>query len=65
MAPHGLMVQAPLWYLLAFDDLRKAARLFRLDRIESATVDPVLKLEPQDPRALFKVIEQFGIEIKG
>lgn len=64
VAPHGLMVQSPLWYLLAFDDLRKAARLFRLDRIASASVDPVLKFEPHDPRALFEEIERYGIEVK-
>lgn len=65
VAPHGLMVQQPLWYLLAFDDLRKAARLFRLDRIKAASVDPVLKFEPRDPRELFTEIEQYGIELKG
>ena len=65
VAPHGLMVQSPLWYLLAFDDLRKAARLFRLDRIRAASVDPVLKFEPHDPRTLFAEIEQYGLEVKG
>lgn len=31
--PHGLLVQAPLWYLLAFDLDRRAARMFRVDRL--------------------------------
>ncbi len=63
VAPHGLMVQSPLWYLLTFDDLRKASRLFRLDRIKAASLDPVLQFEPRDPRALFEEIEQLGIEV--
>jgi predicted DNA-binding transcriptional regulator YafY len=62
VAPHGLLVQAPLWYLLTFDQKRKAARMFRLDRIKSATVDPVMRFEPHDPRELFAEIVQFGIE---
>lgn len=64
VAPHGLLVQAPLWYLLTFDDLRKAARVFRLDRIRKASVDPVLRFEPRDPRAMFTEFEKFGIELK-
>lgn len=64
VAPHGLLVQAPLWYLLTFDDLRKAGRVFRLDRIQRASVDPILKFEPRDPRALFKEIEEYGLEVK-
>ncbi len=64
VAPHGLLVQAPLWYLLTFDDLRKAARVFRLDRIMRASVDPILKFEPRDPRDLFEEIEKYNIEIK-
>ena len=31
--PHGLLVRAPLWYLIAWDVRREAARLFRADRI--------------------------------
>ncbi len=64
VAPHGLLVQSPLWYLLTFDDLRKAGRMFRLDRIKRADIDPVLKFEPRDPRALFEEIEYYGIELK-
>lgn len=64
VAPHGLLVQAPLWYLLAFDDLRKAGRVFRLDRIMRASVDPILKFDPRDPRELFEEIEKYGIELK-
>lgn len=39
--------------------------MFRLDRIRRASVDPVMRFEPQDPRQLFAEIEQYGIELKG
>lgn len=31
--PHGLLLQAPAWYLLAYDLERDAPRMFRLDRM--------------------------------
>lgn len=64
VAPHGLLVQSPLWYLMTFDELRRAARMFRLDRIKGASVDPVLKFEPRDPRALWDEFEKYAIEVK-
>ena len=36
--PHGLLVHAPVWYLLALDVHREAARSFRLDRMRRARV---------------------------
>ncbi len=36
--PHGLLVRAPLWYVIAWDTRRKAARLFRADRIRRPRV---------------------------
>jgi predicted DNA-binding transcriptional regulator YafY len=33
--PHGLMVEAPAWYLLARDLASSEARIFRMDRIRS------------------------------
>lgn len=35
---HGLLVQAPLWYLLGFDLDRQAARMFRIDRLRQPTL---------------------------
>jgi predicted DNA-binding transcriptional regulator YafY len=64
VAPHGLLVQPPLWYLLTFDEKQKAGRTFRLDRIRLASVDPVMRFEPHGPRELFSEIEQYGIEAK-
>ncbi len=36
--PHGLLVRAPLWYVIAWDRRRDAPRLFRADRIRRPTV---------------------------
>lgn len=36
--PHGLLVQPPVWYLLAFDLERQATRTFRLDRMSRPRV---------------------------
>jgi predicted DNA-binding transcriptional regulator YafY len=38
--PHALLVRAPLWYVIAWDRDKDAARLFRMDRIrEVRTVE--------------------------
>ncbi|MCP3064866.1 WYL domain-containing protein [Myxococcus sp. K38C18041901] len=34
MEPHGLLVEAPVWYVLARDVEKSAARMFRMDRIQ-------------------------------
>ncbi|MBM4364342.1 MAG: WYL domain-containing protein, partial [Deltaproteobacteria bacterium] len=31
--PHGLLVEPPVWYVLAWDLERRAPRMFRMDRI--------------------------------
>jgi predicted DNA-binding transcriptional regulator YafY len=31
--PHGLLVQSPVWYILARDVEKQAPRMFRMDRI--------------------------------
>jgi predicted DNA-binding transcriptional regulator YafY len=36
--PHGLLVRQPLWYVIAWDTDRNAARLFRADRIGNPTL---------------------------
>lgn len=36
--PQGLLVRAPLWYIVAWDTLKDAVRLFRMDRIRSPRV---------------------------
>ena len=36
--PHGLLVRAPLWYVIAWDLQRQAPRLFRADRMRRPSV---------------------------
>jgi predicted DNA-binding transcriptional regulator YafY len=36
--PHGLLVRAPLWYVIAWDTGKDAPRLFRADRITAPVV---------------------------
>ena len=60
--PHGLLVQAPVWYLLAVDQLRGAPRSFRLDRIRAADDRGTSRFRPVDPRALFPAIAALGLE---
>jgi predicted DNA-binding transcriptional regulator YafY len=36
--PHGLLVRAPLWYVISWDVDKDAARLFRMDRIARPVV---------------------------
>jgi predicted DNA-binding transcriptional regulator YafY len=38
--PHGLLVRAPLWYVIAWDTAIDEPRLFRADRIRSPHVTP-------------------------
>lgn len=63
--PHGLLVQAPIWYLLAVDRLRGAPRSFRLDRVASATIQSGDGFRPVDPRTLFPVIAHKRLEKRG
>jgi predicted DNA-binding transcriptional regulator YafY len=37
--PHGLLVRAPLWYVIAWDSPRDAPRSFRMDRIRAPRID--------------------------
>jgi predicted DNA-binding transcriptional regulator YafY len=60
--PHGLLVQAPLWYLLAWDPAKRDRRMFRLDRIRAAKAVRSHSFQPQDPRILFEEISRYGIE---
>lgn len=61
--PHGMMIHAPLWYLLAYDHKREAPRMFRLDRIKLASIDPVEKFVARNPRELFFEIQAFSLEM--
>lgn len=49
--PHGLLVEPPVWYLLARDVEKREARTFRLDRIGAARVAPQIRFRP-DPAVI-------------
>jgi predicted DNA-binding transcriptional regulator YafY len=36
--PHGLLIRAPLWYVIAWDPRRDAPRLFRADRVRRPSI---------------------------
>jgi predicted DNA-binding transcriptional regulator YafY len=36
--PHGLLIRAPLWYVIAWDPRRDAPRLFRADRMRRPSI---------------------------
>lgn len=55
--PHGLLVRAPLWYVLGFDKRKDSGRMFRLDRVCSAHFMIGPRFEPEDPRSLFENLE--------
>ena len=45
---HYIMLSWPIWYIVAWEHLRLAARVFRIDRIESACVmNSGFKLHPE------------------
>ncbi len=59
--PHALLIQAPLWYLLAVDRTKSAPRTFRLDRVEGAQVLPGTRYAAIDPRSLFPELASVGV----
>ena len=61
--PHGLLVQAPAWYLLAVDLAKGAPRMFRLDRIRRAAPRPAECFTPRDPRELFAELQALHLEL--
>lgn len=61
---HGLLVRAPLWYMLAWDVDKDAPRVFRMDRIASAEVTD----RPFGPRAQLDLREALcpdAVELSG
>jgi predicted DNA-binding transcriptional regulator YafY len=58
--PQFLYLNLPVWYLLAWDRLRKAIRCFRIDRIKSVT--PLgTRFRLADPRPFLAEAEE-GVE---
>ena len=44
--PHGLLVQSPVWYVLARDFDKSEPRMFRMDRIARPRLMPELEFRP-------------------
>lgn len=44
--PHGVLVQPPVWYLLARDVEKAAPRAFRMDRVERPALAPAHRFAP-------------------
>ena len=44
--PHGLLVEAPAWYVLAYDPEKSDVRIFRMDRISRARLVPARTFTP-------------------
>ncbi len=61
--PHGILIQSPLWYLVAHDHKRDAPRMFRLDRIRQAKVDPLSVFVTRDPREVVTEIQKYSLEM--
>ncbi|MDR7336123.1 WYL domain-containing protein [Roseateles asaccharophilus] len=50
--PHGLLVEPPVWYLLARDIGKGAARTFRMDRITKPAILSTWRFRPDLKLAL-------------
>lgn len=61
--PHALLVQVPLWYLLALDRDREAPRTFRLDRVLAATPLRGRTFRPVDLLPLFPDLVHAGVDV--
>lgn len=57
--PHYLFLNWPVWYLLAWDDLRGGVRFFRIDRIKSAKILAEL-FQPREEKPFLEVIRNMG-----
>ena len=55
--PYGLMFRQGIWYLIGYDHLRKEERIFRIERIQSLTVNTV---NPKIPD--FKIPKIFSMK---
>jgi predicted DNA-binding transcriptional regulator YafY len=56
--PHGLLIEAPAWYILARDTASGAARIFRMDRIRRATALPERRFVPDFEGLRQQALEQ-------
>lgn len=57
--PHFLFLNWPVWYILAWDELRGGVRYFRIDRIKSARILPE-RFRPREERPFLELIRSAG-----
>ena len=53
--PHGLLVRAPLWYIIASDLDKDAARIFRMDRVRQPLVQTDVNFLPRPIELVMEV----------
>lgn len=58
--PHGLLVEAPVWYVLALDVEKDAARMFRMDRIRRPRLVPGRRFTPDIEGLRARALAQRG-----
>lgn len=54
---HGLLVQAPAWYVLAHDLGKDAPKMFRLDRMSRVTVLPDVAFVPRPAQLIATLVD--------
>lgn len=59
--PHGLLVEPPVWYILARDVQKDALRTFRMDRISSPVLLPDVRFRPSLKAALQQLPDELHI----
>jgi len=58
--PHGLLLRVPIWYVIAYDPLRDAPRVFRVDRMRAVELSDDV-FEPRPPAVFAQYIDpRFG-----
>lgn len=60
--PHYILLCWPIWYVLAWDHLRKDARCFRLDRIQTAKVENQ-SFKLKNSQTLIGKLENFTVRL--
>lgn len=63
--PYGMVYLGPYWYLSGYCHLRKAVRIFRLDRIRQVKPLPQTFTKPKDFNSLAIVSQGIAVSAKG
>lgn len=55
--PHGILVQVPVWYVLAYDVDKQATRSFRTDRMQRAVAVENSRFLPRDDEVIDPLVQ--------